>query len=178
MNKYLTIKEAVAYTGKSESTVKRVMREFKQGVHSQFAPPNNIEVIYQEQISAKQFRNLILTDFLDFVFGPADSAEETTLDPIENKLNLILEQTAEIGELKNSINEFLRLEERYIEEFKKLQAKNQQLEAENQMLKAGRLDSDNMESSMPMLNNHRTNVMNKAKGNSAFSKALDQLKEK
>lgn len=175
MNKYLTIKEAVTYTNKSESTIKRVIREFKKGVYTQFTTPDNTEVIYQEQISDKQFRNLILSDFLDFVFGPA---EETKSDSIETKIDLILEQTSEIGELKNTINEFLRLEERYIEEFKKLQAKNQQLEAENQMLKASRLDNGNTESSMPMLNNHRTNVMNKAKGNSAFSKALDQLKEK
>jgi len=129
MSKYLTIKEAVVYTNKSESTIKRVIREFKKGVHTQFTPPDNIEVIYQEQISAKQFRNLILSDFLDFVFGPT---EGTKSDSIETKIDLILEHTSEIGELKNTINDFLKLEERYIEEFKKLQARNQKLELQKQ----------------------------------------------
>jgi len=118
MPDYLSVKEAVKYSGKSESTIKRLVkkvnRSLTMSVDGSDDPEMNRPVLKKEKLKNGKHRNLLLKTYLDNMYndtGSSDPVSEQVKTPSSERVNgpnneqVSLYRNELIGILKSQVEE-------------------------------------------------------------------------
>lgn len=147
MPDYLSVKEAVEYTGKSESTIKRLVKKVNRSmtlsVDGSDDPAMNQPVLKKDKLRNGKHRNLLLKKYLDKTYkgtGSGEPVNEQVKNPSNEPVNDPVNETVRSykNELIGVLTKQVEVKDRQIEKLIKseeqtkmllgdLQIKNRQL---------------------------------------------------